>query len=225
MDPRLTAVAGLAVGIAAGAAGMYSYLNARFNERLQNEVDGVRTYYKARFKEVAESAPKAERPKEDKKDIPEEYQALAEKYNGDEPTTLTETGAITYDGKPLVTNESYDELFEVEDDERLNDGIYIITPKLWSEGRPGQKQVELFYYEEDGVVTDDQDIPVQDYFKFIGDDFDEKFGSNGAHKDEIYIRNMREAFDFHVTRRSNSYEEEMAGAASSSEGMRIYEEE
>lgn len=201
--------AGLFVaGALAGGSAVYILAKKRFEERLKNEVDGVRALYRARYSASQESAEKDENKITVNLADPETIELTGEILYapvGEDPLVL-------FNGEPLVVDDG-----DRPDDERIYDGIYPISPEMYREGRPGQATVELLYYAVDGVVTDDQGIPIEDIDRFLGD-FETRFGSEGASSDELYVRNMRESWDFHVVKLNESYEERVIGRAPERKG-------
>jgi len=68
----------------------------------------------------------------------------------------------------------------------------------------GNDKIELFYYIEDGVLTNEEDEPVYDVQAVVGDCLT-KFGFNENDEDIIFVRNMKMGADFEIKKMFSSY--------------------
>lgn len=71
-------------------------------------------------------------------------------------------------------------------------------------------QIELKYYEGDGVLADERDVPVRSPDMIAGK-FAQHFGHETSDPDVVYIRNNVMKIDIEITRRETEYRTEVLG--------------
>jgi hypothetical protein len=79
----------------------------------------------------------------------------------------------------------------------------------------------LTFFEEDGVLVDEREMPIPDVDGVVGEGNMDKFGmfTNGD-KNTVYIRNEKMCMDFEVLRNEGSYGRDVAGFVEHSEKRR-----
>ena len=90
---------------------------------------------------------------------------------------------------------------KVKEDEPMPDEPYIIAPEAYDE-IDDYDPVSLTYY-ADGVLTDEQDVPLEDVQGTVGDDWIEVI----KNEDSAYVRNDRLKADFEILRDEQTYAE------------------
>lgn len=101
--------------------------------------------------------------------------------------------------------------YETELARRSGDKPYVITHDEYFEAAKDYEQVQLTYFEEDDVLSDDRDQPVPDTDATVGDDNLTRFGHASKDPNVVYIRNEKRELDFEVVRSSGSYSKEVLG--------------
>lgn len=101
--------------------------------------------------------------------------------------------------------------YEKEASLRTETEPYIITEDEYLQSETGYEQSALTYYEGDGVLADDEDIPVPDSDALIGDDHLARFGHGSRSENVVFVRNDRIEMEFEVERSFGSFTEEVAG--------------
>ena len=69
----------------------------------------------------------------------------------------------------------------------------------------------LTFYEEDGVLCDENDQVIHTPDEYIGSDALESFGEGSDDANVVYVRNLRKHSDYEVVRDPGSYEEKVLG--------------
>lgn len=88
---------------------------------------------------------------------------------------------------------------------------YIITEEEYLQNEMDYEQASLTYYDGDGVLSDDEDIPVPDSDALIGDDHLVRFGHGSKSENVVFVRNDRLEMEFEIERSFGSYAQEVAG--------------
>jgi hypothetical protein len=89
---------------------------------------------------------------------------------------------------------------------------YVISTREFSFGQT-HNQSELTWYEEDQVLSDDQDMPVPDVDGVVGLDNMDRFGLGSGDPNLVYIQNDKIGAQFEVFRNQGSYAQIVHGAA------------
>jgi hypothetical protein len=89
------------------------------------------------------------------------------------------------------------------------DHPYQITDGMFQEA--DFTQIQLTYYEGDGVLSDDRDDVIEDPQTMVGTEFPKWFGDLSGDENVVFIRNGAREVDFEITRSGGSYGEEVAG--------------
>lgn len=86
--------------------------------------------------------------------------------------------------------------------------IYVISEEEYMEDG-GYDKVALEYFEEDHVLVDDRDIPVDDPDKILGEGTLDDFVISGDN--EMYVRNDDISVDYELTKSEGSYRDFVEG--------------
>lgn len=91
---------------------------------------------------------------------------------------------------------------EAKEDEEVDemDRPYVIEPEEF--GECDYEEVSLTHY-ADGVLTDEQDNPVEDVDSMVGEDYAEHFGE--YEDDSVFVRNDRMQTDFEILADQRNY--------------------
>ena len=237
-------VAAGAVGLMAGAVGGYFLANkilaAKYEERIEEEMETARLFYANVYKVDEDSGrpltPQevlAERQGEEAVEAVRAYQgrhdAIDDLQNSDAVISEPEDGYPA--GEPhddVVDNAIADRLqqeaverrnvfrddtfdLEVEMEFRTPDKPYIITHDEFYAAEKNYDTESLTYYELDDVLCDERDTPMDDRDPIVGDDHLTRFGSGSKSKNLLFIRNERLETDYEITKSTGSYLEEVLG--------------
>lgn len=120
-------------------------------------------------------------------------------------------GRIESVEKPESRNVFRDDTFNLEEEMkyRTEEAPYIITHDEFFAGEKDYDTIELTYYEQDDTLADEQDKPIREIDKVIGEDHLVHFGRGSKDHNVVYIRNDRLGCDYEVTKSTGSYVEEV----------------
>jgi len=147
----------------------------------------------------------------------EPLEKLVRKYNNDEEVTQLDTDDIlSVDEENVYLDdeelESTDvnlildsDNGEVLVDNRDKSQPYLLTREEWDDNDTGFEQVLLYYYEEDEVLTDDQDRPVRSSVKLLGEDALDNFGTFSDDDHVVYVCNPIKEVEYEVVRSEKAY--------------------
>jgi hypothetical protein len=191
------------IGFVVGYKVLEKSLEARFDERLQEETAGMREFYTAAKKPYAT-------PEEAVKDlIPP---SGTDPRVGNEKTQYHKVVATEgYDGeesplRKIVAGESIPVVQNVFDDKPT-----IITQDVFMINEPGHEQATLTYYVKSDQVCGEREEPIDNADIVVGTEFKENFGKDSSDPNVVHIRNIGLHMDFEVLRSEGSYEEEVLG--------------
>lgn len=123
--------------------------------------------------------------------------------------------ALRDDGKSDPLN-TLAEKYEHHDEDSWRKEIdmsqpYVISADDYSEGGQNNAKLTLTYYDEDDVLTDQEDTVIVDPSYLVGDDSLVKFGMNSNDEDIVYVRNTKLSTDYEIVRVHKSYSETVLG--------------
>lgn len=127
-----------------------------------------------------------------------------DQFSVEKPTLQEVAGALNVFTDHAVQDPEIDEM-EAEKAARDEHYPYVITADEFLENEPGHDQLNLTFYEEDGILADDQEIPVQDLILVVGGADNLHFGKWSGDENIVYIRNHRLTSDFEVSKTPGSY--------------------
>jgi hypothetical protein len=133
---------------------------------------------------------------------------------GDPPEGLADTATEEDDPAPWPAENPADRAHEpdVPSVENNGPGPVIITRTEFYEDEGeedgGYQKISITYYEGDGVLADDKDVPIRDSANLVGPDFAAGFG-NADDPDIVYVRNNRVRIDFEIVRSLDGYAEKV----------------
>lgn len=206
------AALGLVVGAGAGYLVARKVLRTEYDKIMQEELEKTREYYAIMNKrdqyETPERAALAR--------LPEDTLAALKEYRGQ---SLKEDEAaaaevVIEEQNIFVNNQPVDAAewdYEVEQASRNENEPYIINHEEYLEAEPGYEQVVFTYYEGDDVLADEQDKPVDEIERVVGEDNLMRFGHGSGQNNVVYIRNDRLTMDFEIVKSTGKFAEEVLG--------------
>lgn len=89
---------------------------------------------------------------------------------------------------------------------------YLISHEEFHNTETEWDKMSIMYYEDDDVLTDEKDKPVDDIEYLIGEKHLDFFGiRSGGDKNQVFVRSPQISTDFEVTRNAGSYTEMVLG--------------
>jgi hypothetical protein len=88
---------------------------------------------------------------------------------------------------------------------------YVISIDEYSEENTHYDKITLYFYEDDEVLTEDDEEAIDDPNALVGDYALNCFGENSGDPEVVYVRNERLQIDYEVIRLSKSYQETVLG--------------
>lgn len=236
MQPSIRTILAFLGGLAAGGSAVYLYLNEKYKQIAQEEIDEYRRQARSKMK----AAEDLEKAFEDGK---EAYEAKKQEIGFTDYTVYSKTSEkdILNDVSNKSDDKDFDihmadreypednesELNEEEQDAYLeslseNDRIakemdearesgkypYIIKRGEYLNDKQWYEKLDYIYYEGDDTLADDKDEPIDDPEDIVGSRFRELFGRDADDPDVLYIRNEQRGADFEISRVNRNYDDE-----------------
>lgn len=178
-----------AVGAAIGSAVAWLYAKKYYERIADEEIESMKEWVNRRVAEHEKVTSDTNVPEE--KSMPSMKPDLMEYVK-----KVTDLGYIDYSRTHDDPKEDAKE--EVEED--VDDDIYVIKPNEF--GECDYDEVSLTYY-ADGILTDEQDEPIEDLRGTVGEDYMTHFGE--FENDSVFIRNERLQIDFEILADQRNY--------------------
>lgn len=178
-------------GAVAGAAGAWYFLKERYETFAEEEIASVKEAYAAREEAVKNDGEETpERPSVGTQQPPEKPDLMGYAKK------LQEEGYVDYastvvEKKPPARKEEQEVVKP-----------YVISPDDFGE-KEGYPQVSLTYF-ADGVITDEDDEPIDNPEEIIGDALDH-FGEYA--RDAVFVRNDARKCDYEILRDNRRFYE------------------
>lgn len=227
-------LAGAAAGAALGVAGYYMMkkrLEKQYEEQLNRELDEMRLFYARRNKEGAYATPESAAEALGVKEATEAHEsyrttagreevsdeqlaALRDRMKRGGPATDDSDVEVKVESNIFRNGRSLSE-FDLEQEESkraANPGLpFVISKDEYFEGEPSYVNTTITWYEGDGILADERDVPVENVDALIGEENLLRFGYGSDDPNIVYIRNTKNQVDFEVVRSTGEYANEVAG--------------
>ena len=159
------------------------YATRKYYEKIANdEIESMKEWLARRIEEQDENAEEQVSKSDEKPNSPSVKPNLMEYA-----AMVKDLGYTDYSRKTEEPEKEEDE--EVDDMDRP----HIIEPEEF--GECDYEEVSLTHY-ADGVLTDEQDNPIEDVDGIVGEDYAEHFGE--YEDDSVFVRNDRLQTDFEI---------------------------
>jgi hypothetical protein len=181
------------LGAAAGVAASWFVIKKQQEEKYQAALEVMEEVYSRRAErdipeEVSEGEPEPNIPEEENREM--SVREYAEK--------LAETGYTDYADLSKVeeskTEEKKEEVTNVKKP-------YVISP--YDYGEADDYETESLIYYADGVLTDDNNVPIEDVEGTVGKDALNHFGE--YEDDSVFVRNERLKIDYEILLDSSKF--------------------
>lgn len=119
------------------------------------------------------------------------------------------TGTQEDDPSPWPSEEpgaGVGELPAVEDQPGVLPIMFITRTEFYDNEETGFEKLTITYYEGDGVLTDDKNVPIRNSATVVGGDYIDGFGTPDE-PDIVYVRNHRLKIDFEIVRDLRGFSE------------------
>lgn len=218
-------VVGVVSGIVIFAAGgLVGYqvakrrLVPKYEAHLAEEIEAAKDFYKR----VA---------KEGEYETPEKAARALNRYRGEEIRVIPEGGTIT-NTEDIQEEDSSEELMTVVEEKnvfvesksnaekfdydaemanRESGKPYVITRDEFMQNETEYDQITLTYFAGDDVLTDDQDKPIENTNRVVGDANLMKFGYGSKDNRVVYVRNDKMDSEFEIIKHDGKYSQEILG--------------
>ena len=215
-------VGGLCLGVAIGFFFGYRWnkekIRAEAFKKSEEEDEKIREFYqqqapmkvvepKPSLDDVVEERGYVEAPRPTRPPVPVQEPFVAPVLP---PRDFTSGGiAKRHVDREKDKNEGWD--YGVELSKRTNNRPYIIHQDEFAQREEGYSQVTFSYYAADGVLTDEDESPVDNPDEAVGLDNLGNFGHGADDYHVLYIRNDRLEIDYEVCLLAASYGETVQG--------------
>lgn len=229
MDIKIVIGTTAVVSLAVGAAGGYFIARHKFEEQLgffADQLDEMQEAFDEKI-EAFEDVRRHIRREDDKHPSPEEAWAA---FHDSEPIGKalayeTEAGITIKVDDPEAVDTiknifagGEDELdpatVEAEIAARSDRAPYIISADEFLHDESEYEKITLTYFEGDRVLVDDQEQPVPDSNRLVGDANLKRFGWMSKDRNVVYVRNSLLQLEFEILRSDGSYMKEVHGIPS-----------
>lgn len=211
--------AGLGLGAVGGFFGAKKYLEPKYKNIAEDEIDQMREHFRKRMM-----------VREDKPDLGDLNEVIRKhNYRGESvvrppvPVDPPAPGAPNVRDSAVPSDEVANQLrnvfetgkdpgtdwdWDVEKALRKEGGTYVIHKDEY--GETDNNEVTLSYYAGDDILCDQQDRIVDDQRRLVGDSLD-KFGHGSHDRNVVYVRNEELEIDMEVIKSDKTYAEEVHG--------------
>ena len=231
MDNRIIAAA--LVGVAAGFGAGFYFGRKDVKRRLENEyaelayqdIESVKEHYKQLYKEGEYSDPTtlaAARgliQEEQYSEIPEDFGSDRSQRESMETARELDLGEMTSDeigevlegvNRGTVEVNVFDEHDEERENLRAQGKPFIISNDEFGEEH-GWDSLSISYFEEDDVLMDTDEKPIDNVEKLIGRANLSRFGEISGDPNILYVRNEAIRTDFEIAKEEGSYSKTVMG--------------
>lgn len=176
-------------GIAVGAAISWKYAETKYKKIAEEEIESVKETFENRFKNVKRL-----------EDVAKSVIDISEKEKQQKEVDIKEYTDIIKHAE-YVQTEQADISKDVKEGKIMADRPYIISPEEFGEN-PYYDTISLTYY-SDKVLTDEDDIEIEDVDGLIGEDSLNHFGE--YEDDSVFVRNDELQTDYEILLDERAY--------------------
>lgn len=196
-------VIGFLVGLMIGSILTYHGLKNKIEAEIDEEVDKIKEFYKDQLEKQQAEYFEKEMYLKSKVAVAEDKGSVVSKIINLKDIERFEEGHAEEDDNDTDFDEASNGAFEVfKDDIIAQDKPFVIE-----EDRVGEyisyDLISLIYF-NDGVLTDDWEVPVENPDETVGKEYVEYFETG---EDVVYVRNDKLKCEFEITRDLRTYEE------------------
>lgn len=189
MNKGIIATIGFLLGAAAGSVVAWKFLDKKYADRAQEEIDSVKEVYSKRMAEMNKTY-KEMKVKLIEKDLIEPDLEFTVTPSQPEENLVEQHSTA----EMKVDYSSYFEPKKEESKEMPDEKPYFISQEEFEENEDYDKIILTYY--SDGVLTDDMDEPIENIEETVGEDPKDHFGEyeDGV----VYVRNDKRMVDYEI---------------------------
>ena len=182
-----------ASGVAIGSVVTWKFLETKYEQLIQEEIESVREVYKRDYE-----------PSEPAECIEEEIGSMQKAADDakDKPSIVEYASMLQKEGYTDYSAISKKE--EKKEVAAIVDGPYVIPPEEFGEFDE-YRQISLTYY-SDGVLTDDNNDIIDDVEEVVGSESLKHFGE--YEDDAVHVRNDRLKCDYEILQVEDKYSDD-----------------
>lgn len=209
------------IGFAGGAVAGYLFaqkrLKPKYEQIAKEEIEEAKQFYSRVYKHEDFETPGLAAEKlgvdvDAAVRAMREYQAISEIADMEEEEELVETPVSTK-RNIFAENVPADSVWDLEEElkNRTDDEPYIISQDEYEENERDYQQLTLSYFEEDDVLVDEAEKPIEEVDSVVGEGNLTRFGHGSNDNRIVYIRNDRLSMDFEIVKNQGSYAKDVLG--------------
>lgn len=181
-------------GVAVGAVGTWYVLKEQYKQRQREDRESMQAAY-TRMKDEENEEKGYSMPKSVEVCEKPELKEFVERIQSAGYVDYSSLAAEAKKAKEAPVEQTEDEVSELKP--------YVISPEEF-DSREGYEIQSLTYY-ADGVLTDVNDIPVENIDDIVGEESLNHFGE--FEEDSVYVRNERLGVEYEILMDSRTYEQ------------------
>lgn len=181
-------------GVAVGAVGTWYVLKEQYKQRQQEDRESM---------QAALARMKDEENEEKGYSVPKSVEVCPKPELKEFVEHIQRAGYVDYSSLAAEARKAKETPVEETEDEVAELKPYVISPNEF-DTRDGYDIQSLTYY-ADGVLTDVNDIPVENVDDIVGEDSLTRFGE--FEDDAVYVRNERLGVEYEILLDSRTYEQ------------------
>lgn len=217
MNLKVIAVGGSLLGLAVGSVAGYFVAKNRYEQYYadlaDSEIADAKRYFSMLYKEgefktpgaVLQQRRRPRTPEGFEHETPEQVELNANRGAAIFAETLAQNRYGAPAGEETQTEE---ELREIS---RSKGEPYILDHDEFMNAEVGYTQVTLTYFAGDDVLSDENDMPVEDVDATVGNANLDRFGHRSNDPKVVYIRNDKLEIDYEVCKSEGTYAQEVGG--------------
>lgn len=180
------------IGAAVGSVATWQFVKNKYEQIAQEEIDSVKEVFSKR--EVSNND--EEKTVETKKARIIAEQAIDKPRVAEYAKKLHDQGYTNYSKDSSVKNNTNnnEKVVKEEEEPMTMDKPYVIPPDDFGD-MDEYEQISLTYY-SDGILTDDDDVPITDVDEVVGSESLETFGE--YEDDSVFVRNDKLKCDYEI---------------------------
>lgn len=218
-DVLIASVLGYGLGMVVTVLATKQWYKDKYEKLAESEVDSVIDAFRSRNDMLEEHIRRleGETPEEDVSDVVADEQAVT-KYRGIARgyTSSPKSEEDVFEDDDTPENQDEPEYEEEDPNTRVivvdtpygpvSDEPYLIRQSAFGEIGAYDK-VTLRYFEEDDVMVDENETPLNSYEEYVGSEFADNFTSDGV----LFVRNTSRNTDYEIIQDAGSFQDFILG--------------
>lgn len=218
----IAAVSGLAVGGGLGYLITRHFLKTKYEAYAEQEIAAMREHYQLKLvTETAEAKKPKPAPTEEELNAAYSDSIIAQRIDPEVREKLRNfTDYTKYSQADNADDKKETEVKFTKDPRPVPSFIpedvgintpYAISVEMYMANDEGYDQITLNYYSVDDVLTDDNDMRIDDVEETVGKANLAKFGEDSGDPYTVYVRNDQRGADYEITMNERSFARDIMG--------------